>query len=272
MILTGKEVSKSIIDNILNMEFDKAPCLAVVRAGANPPDLAYERGIVKKADSAGIEVRVIELAEDVSTETVVETVNSLNEDASVSGILVFRPMPGHIDDDAVRNAIDPAKDVDGATDISMAGVYAGSGAGFAPCTAEACIEILKYYDIPVKGKRAAVIGRSLVIGRPVSMLLMKENATVSICHSKTDTEDMEDICGHSDIVIACVGKAKAIGNSLINEDATVIDVGINFEQGRMCGDVDFDNVTAANITPVPGGVGAVTTAVLLKHVAQAASR
>ena len=272
MILTGKEVSAKIVDDIKNMEFKRTPCLAIVRVGANPSDLAYERGLLKKADASGIDVSVHELPEDVDTKGVVDVVNSLNEDENISGILVFRPLPKGIDDDAVRNAIDPSKDVDGATDISMAGVYSGSGIGFPPCTAEAAIEILKYYDIPIEGKRAVVIGRSLVIGKPVSLMLLAENATVTICHSRTPKEELEMATNDADILISCIGKAKAVGKDMINEDVTVIDVGINFVDGKMCGDVDYENVTAKDITPVPGGVGAVTSAVLMKHVALAANR
>lgn len=270
MILTGKEVADAVIEEIRQADIGVTPRLAIVRVGEKPSDLSYERGLLKKAEAAGIEVDVEVLPEEVSTDDVVLTMKRLNLDRNIHGIMAFRPMPSHIDDEAVRNSISPEKDVDGATDMSMAGIYSGTELGFPPCTALACMEILHHYNIPVAGKKAVVIGRSVVIGKPVAMLLLKENATVTVCHSRT--ENLAEVCKDADIVIACIGKAKAIGKDIIGRNATVIDVGINFVDGKMCGDVDGENVECANLTPVPGGVGAVTSAVLMKNVMKAAVR
>jgi len=185
---------------------------------------------------------------------------------------MLMPLPKQLDGEAARNALSPEKDVDGITDGSLAGVFTGSGLGFTPCTAQACIEILDHYGIDCKGKRAVVIGRSLVVGKPVSILLMAKNATVTVCHTKT--VDMPSVTKNAEIIIAAAGKAKAIGAQYLSENQTVIDVGINFSEGAMCGDVDFDSAMGivSAITPVPGGVGTVTTSVLVSHVVEAAKR
>lgn len=278
MILTGKEVADAITERIsIKCENLKGigvkPTLAIVRIGENPSDLAYERGAVNRASKVGIDIKKIELGENVSTEDVVKEIEKLNKNEEVNGILVFRPLPSHIDDDIVRNAVSEEKDVDGIGDKAMAGIYSDNNIGYPPCTAKACMEILKHYNIGIEGKNIVVIGRSLVIGKPISMMLLKENATVTICHSRT--KNIEDITKKADIVIAAVGKAKFVTKDFINEKQVIIDVGINVDdEGNMCGDVDFDNV-AENvfaITPVPRGVGAVTTSVLMSHVIESAEK
>lgn len=250
-----------------------APCLAVVRVGQRGDDIAYERGILKRCAAVGVESRQLILPENVSEAELIDCIYKLNEDKLVHGILVFMPLPGHINEKSVRKAIAPHKDVDGVTEGSAAGVYSGSGMGFSPCTARAVIELLKYYGVEMASKRAVVFGRSMVIGRPVSMLLMEENATVTICHSRTLNPDK--IALEADIIVAAVGKASAIGEEYFRPGQTVIDVGINFnDEGKMCGDADFaaaESIVSA-VTPVPGGVGAVTTAVLVRHVAEAAEK
>ena len=249
------------------------PCLAVVRVGERGDDIAYEKGILKRCSTVGVAVKQLILAENADEAELIDCLKKLNEDAFVHGILVFMPLPGHIDERAVRAAIAVHKDVDGVTDGSAAGVYSGSGMGFAPCTARAVIEILKYYGVEIASRRAVIFGRSMVIGRPVSMLLMEKNATVTLCHSRT--VEPEGIAQDADIVVAAVGKAEALGEAYFRPGQTVIDVGINFNaEGKMCGDADFaaaEPIVSA-ITPVPGGVGAVTTAVLVRHVAEAAEK
>lgn len=277
-LLTGKEVALSITENLIERcevlkSKGKNPTLAIVRVGEDPSDMAYERGAVNRAGKVGVEIKKVLLDVDVSTEEVVKSIEVLNKDENVDGILVFRPLPKHIDDDAVRNAVAEEKDVDGIGDTAMAGVYSGKPLGFPPCTAAACIEILKHYEIEISGKRAVVVGRSLVIGRPVAMMLMKENATVTICHTKT--VEMDKVARDADILIAAVGKAKAVDGSFCNSEQVIIDVGINVdEDGKMTGDVDFAEAEAKvkAITPVPGGVGAVTTSILMKHVIEAAEK
>lgn len=248
-----------------------SPCLAIVRVGERGDDIAYERGILKRCSALDVEAKQIILPECVTQDEIIVIINDLNKDDNVHGILVFMPLPSHVDEAKVRESIAPEKDVDGVTSGSAAFVYSGKGSGFAPCTARAVIEILKYYNIPVASRRVAVFGRSMVIGKPVSMLLMEENATVTICHSRTF--DGKEIAKQADIVVAALGKAKALNGDYFREGQCVIDVGINFdEEGKMCGDVDFASAEAkvGYVTPVPGGVGAVTTAVLLRHTLESA--
>lgn len=278
-ILSGKEVASAITADVSKRaETLKTkglnPKLAIVRVGERDDDLSYERGALKRAATCGIEVEQVVLAQDASQEEVEETVRRLSADISVDGILMFRPLPAHLDQQAVERLLDPAKDVDGITVGSLAGVFSNSGAGFAPCTAAACIEILNHYGIGCTGKRAAVIGRSLVIGRPVAMMLMHANATPTICHTKT--VDAPSITREADIVVVAAGRMETIGAEYFSAGQTVIDVGIswNEEKGRLCGDVKYDEVEPIvdAITPVPGGVGAVTTSVLMKHVVEAACK
>lgn len=249
------------------------PCLATVRVGENDADIWYEGAAIKRAASVGIATRKTVLPDCVSEGELLTLIGELNADASVHGVLIFRPLPRHISDAAVRAALAPEKDVDGITEASLGGVFTGSGVGFAPCTARSCMEILKYYDIPLAGRRAAVLGRSLVIGRPVSQLLMRENATVTVCHTRT--RELAEELRRADIIVAAAGHAGAVGADAVREGQIIVDVGVNTdENGKMVGDVDFaaaEPVVYA-VTPVPGGVGAVTTAVLAANVAEAAAR
>ena len=251
------------------------PMLAIVRVGENPGDLSYEKGAVKRAAETGIDVKQYAYGEDVSQDTLISEIAKLNEDDSIHGVLILRPLPGHIDEKAVCASLAPAKDVDGITAGSMAGVFMDSDVGFPPCTAEACMEILNHYGYELQAKKVTVMGRSLVIGKPVAMMAMRKNATVTVCHSRTSAADFSAAGKNADILIAAVGKAGMIGADQLGENQIIIDVGINVNaDGKLCGDVDFDaaSETAAAVTPVPGGVGSVTTAVLMKHVAEAAER
>lgn len=250
------------------------PTLAILRVGERDDDLSYERGAIKRCEAIGVDVKSVVLPADVDQQTMLETIGSLNDDEDVHGVLMFRPMPKQLDESACCEALSPSKDVDAATTSSLASVFVGSGEGFAPCTAQACMEILNHYGIDPKGKRAAVIGRSLVIGKPVSMMLMAANATVTTCHTKTI--DMPSITNDADIVIVAAGRMETIGAEYFKPGQTVIDVGIgwNEEKNKLCGDVKFDEVEpiVGAITPVPGGVGSVTTAVLVSHVVEAAKK
>lgn len=247
--------------------------LAILRVGENPADISYEKGAMKRCAGVGVQVKNVLLPADVSEEKVLETIDGLNKDKGVHGVLIFRPLPKHISDKKVRDALSPEKDIDGITDMSLAGVFTGSGTGFAPCTAQACMEILDYYGVDCKGKRAVVVGRSLVVGKPAAMMLMAKNATVTVCHTRT--VNMPETVKNGEIVIVAAGRAGAVGEGYLFEGQTVIDVGINVNaEGKLCGDVDFaaaENTVAA-ITPVPGGVGTVTTSVLVNHAAEAALR
>lgn len=250
------------------------PALAILRVGERDDDLAYERGAIKRCEEAHVDVRTIALPEDVDQETVLGVIDELNSDDSIHGILMLRPLPDQLDEEACCEALASAKDVDAATTASLASVFTGSEDGFAPCTARACMEILRHHGIETAGKRAAVIGRSLVVGKPVSMMLMAEDATPTTCHTKT--VDMPSITQDADIVVVATGQTESIGAEHFREGQAVIDVGIGWdeEKGRLVGDVVFDEVEpiVSHITPVPGGVGAVTTAILVENVVRAAQR
>ena len=250
------------------------PTLAILRVGERADDLSYETRAMKRCAAVGVEVRNVVLPADVCQEDFDVALEQRNTDDSVHGILMFRPLPKQLDSERARQLLNPAKDVDGCTDGSLAGVFTNTKVGFAPCTAQAAIEILDYYGIDCTGKRAAVIGRSLVVGRPVSMMLMHKNATVTTCHTKT--VDMPTVTREADILIVCAGQMESIGAEYVREGQTVVDVGIgwNEEKGKLCGDVKFEEAepVVGAITPVPGGVGTVTTSVLVSHVVEAAKR
>lgn len=251
----------------------KQPTLAIVRVGERPDDLTYERSAMKRADACGIAVKQFVLPADASTDVVLAAVATVNSDDSIHGCLLFRPLPEGIDEQAVCNALDPAKDIDGITRGSLATLLAGTGEGFAPCTAAACIDILDHYGIDPQGKKAVVLGRSLVIGKPVALMLLARNATVTVCHSRT--QDLASAVRDADIVVCATGRARAYGADLFAPGQTVLDVGINFDdEGNLCGDADFDAVESvvSAITPVPRGVGSVTTVAMLRNVVIAAER
>ena len=278
-ILRGKAVADALTAQMKkDVEELKAagvtPTLCIFRVGERPDDLSYERGAVKRAGIAGIEVRNVILPADVSQEEFDQEFRKVNEDENIHGILLFRPLPKHLDNEKARQMLNPAKDIDGCTDLSLAGVFTNTKTGFPPCTAQAAMEILHYYGIPVKGKKAAVIGRSLVVGRPVAMMLMHENATVVNCHTRTI--DVPSITREADILITASGQLHSVTKEYTNPNQVVIDVGINWDEARggISGDVAFEDVepNVAAITPVPGGVGSVTTCVLIGHVVEAAKR
>ena len=249
------------------------PTLAVVRMGAREDDLSYERGVMNRCAKLGIQVKHCLLEADASQDQLLEVIRDINRDSSIHGCLLFRPLPAQINDKAVREALAPEKDVDGITDASLAGVFTGSGVGYAPCTAQACGEILDHYGIPLEGKRVTVVGRSLVVGKPAAMLLDRKNATVTICNSRT--RNLPELCRQADVLVVAMGKRGAIGGDCVAPGQVVVDVGIHTdENGKLCGDVRFAEAepVAAAITPVPGGVGAMTTSVLAAHVVEAAQK
>ena len=249
------------------------PTLAILRVGDKPDDLAYERGAMKRAETVGVAVRQIALPQTVSQEALLAEIEKINSDESIHGCLMLRPLPKHIDDLRAREALLPEKDIDGITEGSLAGVFTGTKRGFPPCTAQACMEILRHYQIDLAGKNAIVIGRSLVIGKPVAMMLLGQNATVTICHTKS--KDMPALTKKADILIVAAGKPGVVGAEYVSAGQIVLDVGINFNaEGKMTGDADFAAVEpiVGAITPVPGGVGTVTTSVLMAHVVEAAKR
>jgi len=278
-ILKGADVVAAINEKMMSeiaaLEAKNVfPTLAILRVGERADDISYEKGATKRCETVGVAVKNIVLPADVDQKTLMTEVQKLNTDEKVHGVLIFRPLPKHLDEEAVREALAPEKDIDGITDGSLAGVFTGSGRGFAPCTAQACMEILDHYGIDCKGKRAVVVGRSLVVGKPAAMMLMGKNATVTVCHTRT--VDMPSVTRDADIVIVAAGKMEAVTAEYFSANQVVVDVGINWndEKGKLCGDVKFDDAEpiVGAITPVPGGVGTVTTSVLVSHVVEAAKK
>ena len=277
-ILKGADVVSALNDRMTATvktlkERGVTPTLATLRVGERSDDVSYEKTATKRCETVGVAVKSIALPADVTQVELMQNVISLNDDESVHGILLFRPLPKHLSDDVIRAAIRPEKDIDGITDGSLAGVFTGSNVGFAPCTAQACMEILDYYNIDCKGKRTVIIGRSLVVGKPVAMMLMGRHATITVCHTRTI--DMPSIARNAEILIVAAGVMESITKEYFSPGQVVIDVGINWndEKGKLCGDVNFDDAEpiVASITPVPGGVGTVTTSVLVSNVVEAAT-
>lgn len=269
--LRGMPVVKQIAaDAALQVEELKKkgiePKLAVVRVGEREDDLSYERGLLKRFDAVGALVESVVFPVDVTQEELEAGIKRLNEDDKVHGILVFRPLPKHLDEEVIKEMVAPMKDVDCMGSANTAHVFAQDGKGHAPCTPQAVIEMLDFYGYDLTGKKAVVVGRSMVVGKPLAQMLLKKNATVTICHTRT--ADLRAEVKAADFVFACAGVAKMLDASYISEGQVVIDVGINMMDGKLCGDVDYESVSeiAAAATPVPGGVGTVTTSVLLKHV------
>ncbi|MBR3700277.1 MAG: bifunctional 5,10-methylenetetrahydrofolate dehydrogenase/5,10-methenyltetrahydrofolate cyclohydrolase [Clostridiales bacterium] len=276
--LGGKEVADKIVEKLkIKVEELKgkgiSPKLAILRVGAREDDLAYERGVLKRFESAGVEVEVTAVDAGISQEELDKTFDGINNDPKVHGILVFRPLPKGLSDEHMRRTIDPGKDSDFMDIRNMENVLAGVPDSAAPCTAEAVMALIRHYNIETKGKKVTVVGRSLVIGKPAALLLTTANATVTVCHTKT--VNIEEECRNADIIVACCGVAKMITEKFVKPGQIVIDVGMNVdEEGRLCGDVDYEKVSeiADAVTPVPGGVGSITTAILLKHVVDNAGR
>ena len=249
------------------------PTLAIVRVGSRPDDLSYERTACKRAKALGLTTRVFELDAKVSQEKLLLQIRRITADSSIHGCLVFRPLPSEMEDKLVCDELAMAKDIDGVSTASLGAVFTDAKEGFAPSTAEACVRALDFYDIPVEGKHVVVVGRSLVVGKPVAMLLLRRNASVTICHSRT--EDLPKIMRTADIVICATGRARAFDASCFREGQTVLDVGINFDKdGNLCGDVDYESVESVvdAITPVPGGLGSVTTSITMEHTVSAAEK
>ena len=249
------------------------PTLAVVRVGEREDDLSYERGVIARCGKVGVEVKQFLLPADASQDDLLKVIAEVNAEDTIHGCLLFRPLPKQFNDRTVRAALAPEKDIDGITDGSLVGVFTNTAVGYPPCTAQACLEILKFYNIPLSGKRAVVVGRSLVVGKPAAMMLDRENATVTLCNSRT--QNLPDVCREADVVVVAMGKMGFIGAEHLRTGQVVVDVGIHVnEEGKLCGDVRFGEAepVVEAITPVPGGVGTVTTSVLVSHVVEAAEK
>ncbi len=275
--LRGKPVADAMKEDLIRrVEALKTrgitPKIGIIRVGANPDDLFYEGGIKKTGEGIGLSYEIFEYPAEVTQEQFEKAVLTVGADGSIHGILMFAPLPKHLDEKKIRSLIPVEKDVDCMTLGSAGKVFADDQSGFPPCTPTACMEMLRFYDIPLKGKKVAVVGRSMVVGKPVAMLLLREHATVTICHSRT--QNLDQVCAAADILVAAVGRAKMIDSSYVKPEQIVIDVGINADPdnpGKYCGDVNFDAVEPVvnKISPVPGGVGSVTTIVLCKHTVMA---
>lgn len=249
------------------------PTLAIVRVGEREDDISYERGVTKRCEKLGVAVKRFLLPADAAEEALLDTIRQVNEDDTLHGCLLFRPLPKWMDDRKVRTALRSEKDVDGITDLSLAGVFTNTEVGYPPCTPAACMEILDYYGVQLSGKRATVVGRSLVVGKPAAMMLDRKNATVTMCNSRT--KELPAVCREADVVVVAMGKMGAVDGSCLRPGQIVVDVGIHVgEDGHLCGDVKFDEAepVVEAITPVPGGVGTVTTSVLVQHVVAAAEK
>ena len=274
-VIKGKPVADAITAELQkDVEALKAqgimPKLKIVRVGAREDDLAYERGALTRMEKCGIIAEVLELPVDIEQADFVKELKAVNDDPSVHGILLFRPLPKHLDMEEIKFVVDAVKDVDCMNPLNAEKIFEGDKTGYPPCTSQACVEILDHYGVELKGTKVAVIGRSMVVGKPLAMLLLDKNATITICHSRTT--DLPAVCRENDVVVAAVGRAEMVKGDFIKEGAVVVDVGINVNaEGKLCGDVKFDECVdkASMITPVPAGVGSVTTSVLAKHVVKA---
>ncbi len=269
-IISGKELSQSLKDGMkievenLEKQYGRRPCLMVVIVGDNPASRSYVRGKIKATEYVGMDGHLIELPEDCSEERLLQEIATLNNDPRVDGILVQLPLPKHIDEEKVIAAIAPEKDVDGFHPENVALLWLNQPC-ILPCTPKGIIALLDKAGVEIAGKKAVVVGRSNIVGKPVAKLLLDRNATVTIAHSRT--QDLPAVCREADILIAAVGRAQMITADYVKPGAAVIDVGINRLKDRLVGDVDFDSVApiAGAITPVPGGVGPMTITMLMQN-------
>ena len=275
-ILTGVPVARAIRESLteriesLNAA-GRAPCLALIRCGEDPGAIFYEHAATRACEKVGIRLNSVRLPWTTGTGELLRALDGLNRDPAVHGILVLRPLPRLIDTERVFRELRPEKDVDGITVPSLARTFVGRGAGFAPCTAEACLAMLDHYGVRTEGANVVIIGRSLIVGRPLAMLLSARDATVTLCHSKT--RELPALCRRADILVSTAGRAALVDECFVHSGQIILDVGVNESfDGKICGDVAFDLVSplVRGISPVPGGVGTVTTMILARHVVEAA--
>ncbi len=271
--IVAAEIKEKMKAKIIELEkAGKYTTLGIIRLGSNAGDVSYEKSIIKACDAIGIRSKVFEEDQSLDTKGLIELMEKLNNDDNISAILLFRPLPKHIDEEAIRNSIDPKKDVDCMHPLNLEKIFEGDLNGFSPCTPKAAMEILLFNNIDLEGKNVVVINRSMVVGKPLAMMLLEKNATVTICHSRT--KDLHEITKRADVVVTALGKPKYFDAKYFNENSVVIDVGVGIDSnGKLSGDVDYDGVfdLVKMITPVPGGVGSVTTTILLNQVLLAAT-
>ncbi len=271
-VLKGKPVVDSLREELKNRisvlkNRGINPSILILRVGEREDDISYEKGILKNCELIGLTARRDVLSRDITTGELIKNIQHANRDSLVNGIMLFRPLPSHIDEELVCRSILPGKDIDCMNPVNLERVFRGGNEGFNPCTPEAVVRLLKHYEIPLAGAEVAVVGRSTVVGKPLAMLMLDENATVTICHSKT--WELSTVTRRADIVVAAAGRARMMDSSYFTEESVVVDVGINDDgDGGICGDVDFDEAASkvCFITPAVGGVGLITTTILLSHV------
>lgn len=274
-ILKGKPVSDAVkadvADRALKLKKEGiSPLLVIVRAGEREDDIAYEKRVIHNCSEVHIGVKTAVFPQDVQHDVFLQALRDFSEDPEVHGILVLRPLPEQISDREAGAAIDSVKDIDCMNPENLKKIFIGDTSAVPPCTPEAVIETLKFYGYEIRGKNVVIVNRSLVLGKPLSMLFLNEHATVTVCHSRT--EHLPEITSKADILVAGVGRPEYFGAEYVSPDMTVIDVGINFTEEGMCGDMDFRSVkdSVSAITPVPGGIGTVTSAILLRHLVESA--
>ena len=279
-ILSGIPVAQAIraraAEQVQDLrERDVFPTLAIVRVGQRGSDVAYQRSAQRCCRELGIETQTVELPADASFSLLEKTFQTINRDEDIHGCLLLRPLPPHLDSALVQGLLLPEKDVDGMTGGSLGGLFTGEDRGFPPCTPAACMAILDHYNVPIRGRRAVVIGKSVTVGMPTAVLLMQREATVSVCHILTDPNHLRSLCLEADILVSAAGHAGLVQRKMVRPGQTIVDIGVNIVPGgHIRGDVDFDQVedVVEAVTPVPGGVGAVTTSILAEHIVTAAWR
>lgn len=274
-ILTSNDLAVKLEEDIISRvdklrEKNEVPKLAIVRVGENPNDISYEKSLIKKGEKYKIDIKQVLLDESITTEELKSEIEKLNEDDSVTGMIIFRPLPKHIDDEVIQQTVCWKKDVDCMTPTNLAKIFQGDFSSFQPATPYASMKILEYYGIDLEGKSVAIVNRSMVLGKPMAMMVLGENGTPTICHSRT--KDLKKVLKEADVVVTATGRAKSLTREFLTEDSIVIDVGVSMgEDGKLSGDADFEDLKdyVKGITPRLGGVGKITSTLLMDQIVQA---
>lgn len=269
MILKGKNVAKKIQESIAEVTQKEAIALAILAIGENKSADAYIKGVLRTSEKLGVEVKLMRLPKEISTEEVIKHIEKINKDENIHGLMIQMPLPKTVNQEEIINAIDYKKDIDSMTDKNLGMVLKGKKDGLLPCTPVAVLETLDYYGIDVTGLDVTVVGRSNIVGKPVAALLTNRGATVTICHSRT--KDLQEKTKSADLVIVAVGKKGFLTKEMVSEESIIIDVGINVENGKLYGDADYEQLKdyVKSITPVPGGVGSITNTLLINNTVKA---
>lgn len=274
-ILTSNDLAVKLEEDIISRvdklrEKNEVPKLAIVRVGENPNDISYEKSLIKKGEKYKIDIKQVLLDESITTEELKSEIEKLNEDDSVTGMIIFRPLPKHIDEEVIQQTVCWKKDVDCMTPTNLAKIFQGDFSSFQPATPYASMKILEYYGIDLEGKSVAIVNRSMVLGKPMAMMVLGKNGTPTICHSRT--KDLKKVLKEADVVVTATGRAKSLTREFLTEDSIVIDVGVSMgEDGKLSGDADFEDLKdyVKGITPRLGGVGKITSTLLMDQIVQA---